>query len=95
MLFTLLEEFQKRGAAAQPHLTLTHYCELAETKGLVLGRAEVSSPELSREEASGLLRQLESCYTEPEGQRLVAAFNRGSAEFSFAALLERVGIKPV
>jgi len=92
VLFTLLEEFQRRADAASPHLTVTHYLDLAESKALVLARAEVSSPELSRDEARALLARLESFYTQPDGQRLVAAFNRGSHEFVFADVLKRSGI---
>ena len=44
LLFTLLEEIQRRGAGgAAPHLVVTHYPELADAKGLVFARGEVPS----------------------------------------------------
>jgi len=92
VLFTLLEEFQRRGSASQPHLTLTHYTDLADTKELVLQRGEVSSPELSVAEARTLAKRVEEFYSEPEGQRLVAAFNSGSSDFAFSEVLAACGI---
>ena len=34
------------GSAAPPHLTLTHYTELKESKGIVLVRGDVLSPHI-------------------------------------------------
>ncbi len=44
LIFTLLEEFQRSASAAQPHMVVTHYPDLADAKGIVLARGEVPSP---------------------------------------------------
>lgn len=36
----------RMGSAAQPHMTLTHYSELKESKGIVLVRGDVLSPHI-------------------------------------------------
>lgn len=41
VLFTTVEEYRRFGAGAPPHMTLTHYTEFADSKGLVLVRGDV------------------------------------------------------
>lgn len=46
VLFTTVDEFRTLGPDAPAHVVVTHYCELAESKGVVLWRADVVSPAL-------------------------------------------------
>lgn len=46
VLFTTVDEFRALGPDAPAHVVLTHYAELAESKGVVLWRADVVSPAL-------------------------------------------------
>ncbi|KAJ7549114.1 hypothetical protein O6H91_07G040600 [Diphasiastrum complanatum] len=41
LLFTSLEDYKARGTQASPYFTVTHYEELADTKGLILVRGDV------------------------------------------------------
>lgn len=41
VLFTTVEEYRQFGGGAPPHLTLTHYSELADAQGLVLVRGDL------------------------------------------------------
>ena len=45
-------------------------------------------------EARQLLAQAHAFYSEPEKQRMVAAFNRASPDFSFAYVQRACGIEP-
>ncbi len=47
-IFTLLEEYQRSSVRATPHLVVTHYPDLAATKGVVFARGEVPSTGESR-----------------------------------------------
>ena len=95
VICTLLEEYQRRGAAAQPHLVVSHYDELVDKKGIVLVRGElVTSTNLDVGEAARLVGHMHAFYTEPEGQAVVADFNRGAASFDFSAVLNKCGVQP-
>lgn len=95
VICTLLEEYQRRGAAAQPHLVVSHYDELRNTKGVVLVRGElVTSTNLDREEAAKLVGHMHRFYMEADGQAIVSDFNRGAASFDFGQVLKRCGVQP-
>lgn len=44
LLFTGLEDYKVRGTDASPYLTVAHYTELMDTKGLVLVRGDIVFP---------------------------------------------------
>ena len=46
-------------------------------------------------EARALVAAAHAFYSEPAKQKTVAAFNRGSPDFSFAAVLEACGVTPL
>jgi ATP synthase F1 complex assembly factor 1 len=92
-LVTLLEEYMRHQENASPHLTVTFYTELLQSKGLVLARGEISSQELNTQEAEALVRKLQWFYSDPIGQRIVESFNRGSPDYSFHEVLARCGIE--
>ncbi len=43
LVVTLLDEFRRSQARATPHLVVTHYPDLAQSKGVVFARGEVPS----------------------------------------------------
>lgn len=63
VLFTHLAEYKLRGEFAQPHTTLTHHTELAESKGLVLCQGSVLEGRgVSVDEAKWLLMCMQKFY---------------------------------
>ena len=63
VLFTHLSEYKLRGEHAQPHTTLTHHLEMAESKGLVLCQGMVLPDRgVDMEEAKWLVLQLQKFY---------------------------------
>jgi ATP synthase F1 complex assembly factor 1 len=90
LLATSLEDFKRRGAAAPPHLVVTHYPELANSKGLVLVRGDLVhvGGSLAGAAAPSLLRRAYDHYLDDvKYKRYVEAFNKRPAEFDWAALL--------
>jgi len=63
VLFTHLAEYKLRGEFAQPHTTVTHHTELAESKGLVLCQGSVIEGRgVSVDEAKWLLMCMQKFY---------------------------------
>lgn len=92
-LLTSLDEYRRLGAGAPPHMTVTCYPELAESKGLVLVRGDVISGHVvSAPEARTLLQLARAFYTDPGAHRFVYAFNHEPEKFSFDALLAELGL---
>jgi hypothetical protein len=90
LLATSLEDFKRRGAAAPPHLVVTHYPELANSKGLVLVRGDLVhvGGSLAGAAAPSLLRRAYDYYLDDvKYKRYAEAFNERPAEFDWAALL--------
>jgi len=78
---------------APPHMAMTHYTELLESKGLVLARADCISPHLiSPAEARTLMTLTYAFYTDPVSYLHVHKFNHSPAEFNFAELAKELGI---
>ncbi|KAI8477000.1 MAG: ATP11 protein-domain-containing protein [Monoraphidium minutum] len=91
-LLTSVEEYKRFGAGAPPHMTITHYTELLDTKGLVLTRGDViNDAVVTLPEARTLLQLVRAFYTDPEAYRLVYQFNHEQERFSFDALLAQLG----
>jgi ATP synthase F1 complex assembly factor 1 len=92
LVVTTQAEYLRHGSRSAPHLVVTHYTELLESKGLVLCRGSVTSGELSVAEAAAVLGHAHAFYSSPEKQRVVAAFNRGAPDFKFGDVLTACGI---
>ncbi|MCO5606599.1 hypothetical protein L7F22_060787 [Adiantum nelumboides] len=95
MLFTGLEDYKRRGTNASPYLTVAHYTELADSKGLVLVRGDIVFP--------SKLNDIQVCWDKTNGVShsfflhdsrfsLVEQFNEDSADFEFQDVLRELNI---
>lgn len=92
-LVTTVDEFKGAGAQAPAHVIVTHYPDLASSKGIVLVRADVLGPHVaSPDEARVIVDALHKAYLDDAGHALVRAFNHAPATFSFDALLSFFGV---
>ena len=98
VIFTLLAAFKLHGTYAQPHTTITHHLDLADSHGIVLlNGSVVDGRGVSAEEARWLLMCLQKFYDfEGHGggigrekrQELLQKFSQGDATFSLEELLD-------
>ncbi|KAJ3197236.1 hypothetical protein HDU82_001522 [Entophlyctis luteolus] len=88
--FTSLLEYKTHGTEARPRLTVTHYDDLGESKGVVLMRGEVSDGGVLTAEDARLLVLLTQTFYVTGGaakRRLVEAFNRTPHAFDYRELV--------
>lgn len=97
ILFTHLASYKLHGAYAQPHTTVTHYLDLAVSKGLVLMHGQVMPDRgVSATEASWLVSCVQRFYDfggQGSGRKgeLLRMFTRGDVEgFRVEELVEEV-----
>ncbi|KAF9312891.1 hypothetical protein BG003_005810 [Podila horticola] len=92
VIFTSLLEYKTHGENARPYLTLTHYPELIESKGIVLMNGTVStSPKvLTLDQAQLLTFGLQQYYVSDHPQKLALLhdFHKNPANFSHEKLIE-------
>ena len=92
VLFTHLAEFKLRGEYAQPHTIVTHYLDLADSKGVVLLQGSiVDGRGITVEEAKWLLMCLQKFYgggDKVERRKLLEQFSHGDGDFKVEKLLE-------
>ena len=91
-LFTTLDDFRKGTFSASPHLTLTHYAELAK-RDAILVRGDVTTPKIINAfEARALIQRVYQHYLDPEKYaRWVRTFNHSSRRFDFNAYIKTLG----
>ena len=80
----------RHGSAAAPHLILTHYTELLDSKGIVLVRGDILQPiALDALNAVSLMSNCHEFYTN-RGQKgaFVHAFNHRQQEFDYKKMLD-------
>ena len=91
VLFTHLAEYKLRGEYAQPHTTVTHHLEFAESKGLVFLQGEVQEGRgMSVEDGRWLLMCLQKFYgmgERAERRRLLKQFSEGDQTFKVEELV--------
>ncbi|KAL2611579.1 hypothetical protein R1flu_023271 [Riccia fluitans] len=93
MLFTSLGDYQARGPDATPYLTVSHYDDLAKTKGIVLVRGDVVlTSKLSDAQARTALEAAHSFYLRDNRYRMVQNFNQRAEEFEFRDVLRELGL---
>jgi ATP synthase mitochondrial F1 complex assembly factor 1 len=100
VLFTHLAEFKLRGEFAQPHTTVTHHIDLAESNGLVMLEGRVMEDRgVSVEEGKWLLMCLQKFYgfeahsdaakaNSQRRKKLMEQFSGGDEGFKVEELLE-------
>lgn len=93
ILFTTLEEFRTHASASRAHLSVTHYTELAHSKGLVLVRGDVlRNSDINVFEGKALLQQMYDFYLTPRKYHtFVKKFNQQPNSFQFKDLLVELG----
>eukprot|EP01137_Pigoraptor_chileana_P028407 Opistho-2@12340 len=88
--FTGLLEYKSRQESATPRLTLTHYVNFRDTKGLVLMVGHCQDP-LTPDDARLLAHQVQLYYaTSPENYKTVLAFNKSPSTFDHRLLIDGV-----
>ncbi|CAM6128152.1 unnamed protein product [Calypogeia fissa] len=93
LLFTGLNDYRARGSDATPYLTVTHYTEFSETKGLVLVRGDVVlTGKLSDKEAIAALEAAHSFYLTDSRYKLLTTFNKDSQDFEFRDVLRELNM---
>lgn len=91
ILFTSMREFKQRESMASPYLSLSHFTDLVQTKGIVLMRAEVNTTHLNKGEANDLVKFLYEFYLRDDLYRqYVEVFNKQPNSFNFDNLMEAV-----
>ncbi|KAH7438330.1 hypothetical protein KP509_04G010300 [Ceratopteris richardii] len=92
-LFTGLEDYKIRGTNASPYMTVAHYTELSESKGLVLVRGDIVFPgKLTDTQARRLIELSHSFFLQDSRFKLMEQFNKESAEFEFEDVLKELNI---
>ena len=94
VLITTAADFQASGPSAQPHAVLTMYNELAESKGLVLGRVDVvSRGVVDKESVRTFTVALAEMYLVDERYAHVQRFNGEPDTFDYSAVLALFGCR--
>jgi ATP synthase F1 complex assembly factor 1 len=93
--FTSLIEYKTKGEKARPFLTITHFPELAESKGIVLMKGDINdNPKkmLSASNAQFLAFALQQFYSpdNPRKLKLVERFNDLPEEFDYQELIKEM-----
>ncbi|KAJ2709644.1 hypothetical protein H4R19_004147 [Coemansia spiralis] len=90
--FTSLLEYKMATTSARPYLTLTHYTDLMDSKGVVLMRGEVDTTvnHVDAHNAQYLALQMQQFYVTggPAKRQLLELFNQNPAEFDYRALVD-------
>lgn len=83
---TYLEDFRRDPTSAQPYLCITVYKELAETKGIVLLRADICAlATLNKTDAAKMLEQVARFYGDDTHYQHVFKFNKSPQTFDIEA----------
>ncbi|KAK9727369.1 hypothetical protein K7432_001902 [Basidiobolus ranarum] len=92
--FTSLLEYKTHGENARPYLTLTHYTDLKESKGVVLMHGEISDEPriLSPQDAQFLVYGLQQFYItgSERKQKMVEDFHHNPQAFDVKQLIEEL-----
>ncbi|ORY93047.1 ATP11 protein-domain-containing protein [Syncephalastrum racemosum] len=92
--FTSLLEYKAKGTEARPFLTITHFPELADSKGIVLMKGEISdNPRMiDTQNAQFLAFALQQFYATGAQSKfeLVEKFHRAPHEFDYQELINEI-----
>ncbi|KAI8375602.1 ATP11 protein-domain-containing protein [Choanephora cucurbitarum] len=92
--FTSLLEYKTKGTEARPFLTLTHFTELQESKGIVLMKGDINDDPrmITTANAQFLAFALQQFYVTggPDKLKLVEKFHTAPGEFDFNELIKAV-----
>jgi len=88
--FTSLEHFKLNGPDAPVLLTLCHYPDLIETKGITLMVGDVDESLISKLDAQLLATYVQYFHTEPRGMSLIQTFNTKPESFKYDDVIKAV-----
>ncbi|KAG1443124.1 hypothetical protein G6F56_010788 [Rhizopus delemar] len=92
--FTSLIEYKAKGSEARPFLTLTHFTELQESKGIVLMKGDINDEPrmIDTNNAQFLAFALQQFYAtgNENNMKLVEKFHKSPGEFDFQELIKSV-----
>lgn len=86
--YTPLIAYQTHGEYAPYSLTVRHYTELLETKGVVLMKGEIASEDLKPELATLLVHQTQLMYGSDENFKLVEQMNKTPDQYNHMSIIE-------
>lgn len=97
VLFTAMRDFKQKGEWASPQMSLSHYTEFAQNKGIVLMRGETNDTHINKAEGRDLARFMYKFYLDDNlYHTFVEVFNKEPHRFNFEELINAVkAIKPV
>eukprot|EP01112_Ceratiomyxa_fruticulosa_P006933 TRINITY_DN1788_c0_g1_i1.p1 TRINITY_DN1788_c0_g1~~TRINITY_DN1788_c0_g1_i1.p1 ORF type:complete len:250 (+),score=39.17 TRINITY_DN1788_c0_g1_i1:225-974(+) len=90
-LFTSLDQYKKMGKSAVPWLTVRHYTDLSEDKGVVLMRGDPNAEVLTPLESQYLVNQLRIYLLDDIKFKRMVTFNRHPNTFNFDEVLQDMG----
>jgi len=96
-IVTTLEEYKQNPAMATPHMCVSVYRDLLQTKELVLVRGDYHKTMLSAEEAKGFVQTLFKCYVDTNYFKHVQLLNGSPGQFvweEYMALFEKAETAP-
>lgn len=88
--FTTLEHYKLKGADAPVLLSMCHYPDLVETKGICLMVADVDESLIEKHDAQLLAYYAQYFHTEPKGMTLVQTFNTRPQDFKYNDVIKAV-----
>nr|CAG4718421.1 unnamed protein product [Naegleria fowleri] len=96
VLFTSMREFKAKGEWASPQMSLTHFTEFSQTKGIVLMRGETNDAHINKAEGRELARFMYKFYLDDNlYHTFVEVFNKEPSRFNFEELINAVkALKP-
>jgi len=87
-LLTGLEQFRQSGTSAFPVLVATFYEDFKKSKGLVLGRLDITDPIVKHAQARQVFELLLEFYTHEDKLAWIKTFNRDPSKFSIQDYLK-------
>ncbi|KAL9656634.1 hypothetical protein ABK040_002905 [Willaertia magna] len=97
VLFTGMREFKAKGEYAQPYLSVSHFTEFSQSKGIVLMRGEINDQSVfNKGDAKELINFMYKFYLEDNlYHSFVEVFNKEPFRFNFEELINSIkAIKP-
>ena len=90
VIFTTLEEYQKKLGGAPAYLQVSYYTELQESKGIVLMRGDVDTSVITTQEAQLLANLWQIYLLDDDKYKLLETFNHEPTKFDYNLVLKDI-----